>query len=201
MNGRGVGWIGCMLVLMIVMLTGCDNGTKVDLKAVDAPLRDMTERYNAYIKADKTLPDVEKDIQLRTSALIIKVLDTAAKKVSGVETTGNGNVIVQGTLLNQSYTETVALTGITRAYQYEDASKCQKEGTCSNAIVSTSDLARKGLYFQSKLEMDTYLQGRKKKLSDPKDVIIYEHKARTQDDLTNGLDAGDRLFNKYATKL
>lgn len=193
----------CLFAMIgMFFLTGCDTGDKVSLDAVDAPLREMCARHDAYVKADPKLEAVEKDIALRTSALVIRALDTAQRKTPKKATTsvtGNGNpVIVQGSLLGQSYADTVKLTGITRAYQYEDATKCQQEGTCTLAVVSTSDLAKQGLYFQSKLEMDTYLQGRKKKLSDPKDVILYEYKQPTRADLIKNLEASEKLVDRWA---
>lgn len=74
--------IGLALAFVgIFMLTGCPgDGDKLDVAAVDAPLRALCDRHDKYVKADKSLPQVEKDIALRTTELVRKALDTAQKK-------------------------------------------------------------------------------------------------------------------------
>jgi hypothetical protein len=67
-------------VLALGVLSGCEKGKKVDLDAVDAPLRAMAERHDDYVDNDKKLSKVEKNIAKRTSELVIKTLDTAQGK-------------------------------------------------------------------------------------------------------------------------
>lgn len=73
---RAVGFMCCLLFV----LAGCENAKKVRLDAVDASLREMATTHDKYVKNDKTLPQVEKDIRLRESQLVIKLLDQASGK-------------------------------------------------------------------------------------------------------------------------
>lgn len=84
---HSVGFFGvvCAVMLAVAMMigvSGCDKGDKVDLAAVDAPIRALLDRHDKYVKADASLAQIDKDIAVRTSDLIRKTLDTAHKKVA-----------------------------------------------------------------------------------------------------------------------
>lgn len=75
----------CMVVAVVALgvLSGCrKKGSAIDSDALDLPLREVVERHDEYVEKDTTLQPVEKRIRKRTSALIVKVLDTAQRKDS-----------------------------------------------------------------------------------------------------------------------
>jgi hypothetical protein len=198
-KGGGLWGLLCgLLVTSMMFLAGCDRGDKVDLQAVDAPIRELLARHDAYVKADKNLEKVDKDIYIRTSDLVRRVLDTAHKKVAPKTTaaflytediTGNGN-----------HYKPVQV-GVSKVYQLEDPSNCQKDGTCAKTAISTKDLASEGLYFASKSELDAYLKGMNKKVKDKDLIQVQMTEPDKRQEIIKGLEAGERLYDKYATKI
>ncbi|RLA78085.1 MAG: hypothetical protein DRG33_06010 [Deltaproteobacteria bacterium] len=57
------------------------SGCKTDMisvKAIQSPLIKVLDRHDAYVKADKTLSDLVRQVYLKTSELLRKLLKEAA---------------------------------------------------------------------------------------------------------------------------
>lgn len=65
-----------LVALLALSLAGCGKG-KVNAAALQAPLKAVTERHDAYVKADAKLSDVERSTALRSSELLNKAMEEA----------------------------------------------------------------------------------------------------------------------------
>lgn len=66
-------------LLCALCLTGCaTNMIRAD--AIDGTLRRVAERHDVYIQADPDLDELERDIYLRDTELLRRLLDEAGKE-------------------------------------------------------------------------------------------------------------------------
>lgn len=94
----------CVLlgVLLALGLAGCGKG-RIKASAIQAPLKAVTSRHDAYVKADSNLAPVERETALRSSELVNKAVDEALGKKSEPEATKGEEVkdgAVKRTLTN-----------------------------------------------------------------------------------------------------
>lgn len=199
----GVGW-GCIAVLFCLsMLTGCDNGTRADIKQSEAALRAVLERHDAYVKADTKLDSTEKGIALRSSELITRMIDTALKKpqkTSANAPTNPADAAILATYVG-NHSDTLKQVGVTRSYMLQDGKECAN-GECKSppGVVSTHELASKGLFFESERHLNDYLRGQKQPKVSGKDIKNYSAPPEMADknDEIRGQEALERLFQKHS---
>jgi hypothetical protein len=67
------------LVFAASMLASCQTGM-IRADAIDGPVNRITDRHDAYVKADDSLSNEEKSIYLRSSELLRRVIAEAGKK-------------------------------------------------------------------------------------------------------------------------
>lgn len=69
------------LAVSASLLSGCAATSKGTIRAseVDATMRGVIERHNAYVVADEALSQPERSTYLTSSALVLNLLDEAAK--------------------------------------------------------------------------------------------------------------------------
>lgn len=63
--------------LLALAATGCSQPGMVSVSAIDAPVNAVCDRHDAYVEADTSLSDLEKETYLRTTTLLRRVVEEA----------------------------------------------------------------------------------------------------------------------------
>ena len=66
-----------LILLLLTFVSGCCPGM-VRVEAIDGTVDSITERHDAYVEADTTLTDEQKEVYLRSTELLQKLLKEAA---------------------------------------------------------------------------------------------------------------------------
>lgn len=66
-----------LLSVMLLSLVGCKGN--IHVSSIEGALVPTLDRHDAYVKADTTLAPVQKDIALRSSALLRQTVEEAKK--------------------------------------------------------------------------------------------------------------------------
>ena len=64
--------------LLTLSILGCSTST-IRVEAIADPIRLVADRHDAYIQADDTLSDLERETYLRTTSLLRQVIEEAEK--------------------------------------------------------------------------------------------------------------------------
>lgn len=64
-------------VLFLTPLAGCASKGMVHVDSIAVPMRAVAERHDAYVNADESLSDLEKRVFLRSSQILLEVIDAA----------------------------------------------------------------------------------------------------------------------------
>ncbi len=159
-HGNTTGRVALAMFLMLFVMSGC-AGKKVDLAAVEDSLLTVCERHDTYVEADPKLSPVEKSVALRTSALLVKTVETAkgtSYRTAPDDPNASNGVKVVGTMI------------------------C-RDGRCDmpakGYVLSTDELANKNLYFTSKGAMNLYLESNNRPHVNDADVKAYDKDAPT----------------------
>lgn len=67
-----------LVILGALAASGCKT-SMISVDAIKAPLERVLDRHDAYVKADKSLSDLVKQVYLKTSELLRKLLEEASK--------------------------------------------------------------------------------------------------------------------------
>jgi len=67
-----------LLVVLFMPAMGCQKGM-IHVDAIEPALTSVIERHDAYVKADQTLTELAKEIYLRTTELLRKLMEEAKK--------------------------------------------------------------------------------------------------------------------------
>ena len=70
--------LATVAVLAIASGGGCSTST-IRVEAIADPVRLVADRHDAYIQADDTLSDLERETYLRTTSLLRQVIEEAEK--------------------------------------------------------------------------------------------------------------------------
>lgn len=76
-GGKGGKGRSVLLAVVSALCAGCSSQGMISAAAVDAPFRAVMDRHDAYVQADATLADAQKQAFLRTSQIARAVLDAA----------------------------------------------------------------------------------------------------------------------------
>jgi len=66
-------------VALVAFLACTSCAADLRVKAVAGPMRRVMKRHDAYVRADDTLSDLQRETQLRTSELLERVLTEAER--------------------------------------------------------------------------------------------------------------------------
>ena len=67
-----------LFLVPVLLLTSCASMIHVD--AIDGPVNRISDRHDAYVSADESLSQDEKDIYMRTTELLRRILAEAKKR-------------------------------------------------------------------------------------------------------------------------
>jgi hypothetical protein len=66
-----------------LLLPSCAPLGYIRVSSIAAPARRVMERHDAYVKADESLTDIQRETRLRTSELLERVLKAAEDAAAG----------------------------------------------------------------------------------------------------------------------
>ena len=69
------------LSVTLVALVGCESQGTIRAAEVDVPMRNVVSRHDAYVSQDENLTEVERSTFLRSSEIILNILDEAKPKI------------------------------------------------------------------------------------------------------------------------
>jgi len=69
--------LSSLALVSLVVSAACAPKNSIDANAIAVPLKSVTARHDAYVKADTSLTDVEKSTFLRSSQILNDVTNAA----------------------------------------------------------------------------------------------------------------------------
>lgn len=63
---------------LLAALAGCSSNT-IRVEAIRDPIRFVADRHDAYVRADESLSDLERETYIRTSRLLRELIEEAEK--------------------------------------------------------------------------------------------------------------------------
>lgn len=172
----GPPFISALLIAFLCMsglyITGCDDKGKVSLAAVEPPMRTALDRLDKYLAADTKITPTEKEVALRTNALLRKTLDTAMQRPAPTAKISSNDKGRKEWDTNGRKDWNVDKTG----YCARDANgRCKMNFVDLNGpmpkrgevlsdqpkpqtMVSSAALAKEGLFFSTEMLLIEYLQ-------------------------------------------
>lgn len=125
-NGVMAAFLMSILTLSCgLMLTGCDSGDSIKATQAGPGVYDILKRHDAYVTADTTLTPTQKEIYLRTSALVKKTFDTALAPKSTSTSTSTSTGVSISTLPQSDYEKMEAVQRFAFTFAKKD---CKQNG-------------------------------------------------------------------------
>jgi len=82
-NRRAAGFLA--LASLVAALAGCAGAGKINVSAISTSVRAVADRHDDYVRSDADLTDLERRVYLRSSSLLLRVVEEAEGHADAVE--------------------------------------------------------------------------------------------------------------------